>query len=574
VFQNILFAEVENSAMTGNVLENATYGIGVLGSLNVTVSGNLAQGNTNGLAATSTCTDVHFTENTVRDNGVGIGFEYATGYEMDCSRNVIQGHDSGANDVGIVFTASRGIEAHDNTISGLYEGIWIYGGDSHTVSNTSIDTCRYGIEISPLGGFGEPEPAWNNTVTGNEVMARRLAFLINGPEYVYGNRIYLNNFSSEEDPALLLGPEAPDLPAENPFSWGLLRRAPVSPGLSSAPSLDDDENIFQTDTPVTYRYQGVHFTGYLGNHWNRYNGTDSGGNGVGTTPCPVFLDNADDYPLIGPVSDYTIGTPPFYANFTASPLSGPVLLKVAFTDTSTGHPDFWSYTFGDGSTSSAKSPVHTYQTPGNYTVSLTIWKMEGQKLVRTTTRKPALVSVTGTPAPALAADFTASPLSGPAPLAVAFTDTSTGHPDFWSYTFGDGSTSSAKSPVHTYRAAGTYTVTLTVMKVGGDGIIRNTTEKRDLVTVSGTPVSSLAANFTASPLSGPVPLKVAFTDTSTGNPQFWNYKFGDGTSSTDKNPAHTYLLPGNYTVTLTVNRMEGSTLVQNTTVRQNLVRGV
>jgi len=66
------------------------------------------------------------------------------------------------------------------------------------------------------------------------------------------------------------------------------------------------------------------------------------------------------------------------------------------------------------------------------------------------------------------ANFTANITSGQAPLAVAFTDTSTGGPVSWSWNFGDGNTSTAQNPVHTYTAAGNYTVTLNVTNAHGD----------------------------------------------------------------------------------------------------------
>jgi parallel beta-helix repeat protein len=569
VFQNILFAEAKASAITGNLVKNAMYGSGVLNGLNVTVSGNTATGNTKGLAAAGSAIDVHFTGNTVSGNGMGISFEDATGVATGCSRNAILGDGSKNMDVGISLSSSKNIHADDNTISGLYEGVWIYGGDFNTVSNSSIDDCRFGIEISPIGGV-TPTPASYNTVTGNEVTTECLAFLINGPDAVYGNHVYLNNFSSRVDPGISEETGNPGILGVEPFDWGLHRMAEVSPVMPAAP--EHEPNIFHTDTRVTYKYQDIYYTGYLGNHWNRYSGTDLDGNGVGTTPYPVFRNNTDDYPLVAPVSAYTVApVPPFHADFTASPVEGSAPLTVQFTDASNGAPLLWLYNFGDGFTSNAKNARHTYRTPGNYTVSLTIWKVEGQTLVNTTTKKPAFISVTGTPAPVLAANFTAVPLSGPAPLTVAFTDTSTGSPDYWSYDFGDRTTSSAKNPSHTYRAAGTYTVTLTIIKIGSGGLTRDTTVKEDLITVIGEPSPVLAANFTAAPLSGPAPLKVTFTDTATGDPQFWNYGFGDGFTSTAKNPSHTFLRPGNYTVTLTVLKLEGSTMIRNTTTRQNLI---
>lgn len=60
------------------------------------------------------------------------------------------------------------------------------------------------------------------------------------------------------------------------------------------------------------------------------------------------------------------------------------------------------------------------------------------------------------------ASFTASPLVGVAPLTIQFTDLSTGNVTAWSWDFGDGTGSTAQNPPHTYTAAGTYTVTLTV----------------------------------------------------------------------------------------------------------------
>jgi PKD repeat protein len=78
------------------------------------------------------------------------------------------------------------------------------------------------------------------------------------------------------------------------------------------------------------------------------------------------------------------------------------------------------------------------------------------------------------------AGFTAAPTSGPAPLAVQFTDTSVGGPTQWLWDFGDGTTSVARDPAHTYAAVGTYTVSLTVANASGS----NTATQTGLITVS------------------------------------------------------------------------------------------
>jgi PKD repeat protein len=65
------------------------------------------------------------------------------------------------------------------------------------------------------------------------------------------------------------------------------------------------------------------------------------------------------------------------------------------------------------------------------------------------------------------ANFSASQLQGTAPLLVAFTDRSTGNPVSWNWNFGDGASSTAQNPTHTYSIAGSYTATLTIRDGAG-----------------------------------------------------------------------------------------------------------
>jgi len=85
------------------------------------------------------------------------------------------------------------------------------------------------------------------------------------------------------------------------------------------------------------------------------------------------------------------------------------------------------------------------------------------------------------------------------------------------------------------------------------------------------PPPPLVADFTASPLIGLVPLIVDFTDRSTGSPTSWTWNFGDGSTSTARNPTHTYLLPGDYTVTLTVRNSAGNTSSKNMVIKATIL---
>jgi FOG: PKD repeat len=164
--------------------------------------------------------------------------------------------------------------------------------------------------------------------------------------------------------------------------------------------------------------------------------------------------------------------------------------------------------------------------------------------------------VDGTAAPLAA--FTASPVAGVAPLATTFIDRSSGVPTSWVWNFGDGSTSTEARPVHTYSFAGLYTVTLTVTNAQGTA----TTTQPDLVNVAVNP-PLLNAKFTSTATSGAAPLPVQFTDASVGGVTGWTWDFGDGTTSTEQNPLHTYTANGKYTVKLTVTSPTGT----NTRIR-------
>jgi parallel beta-helix repeat protein len=157
------------------------------------------------------------------------------------------------------------------------------------------------------------------------------------------------------------------------------------------------------------------------------------------------------------------------ANFWGSPRSGNVHLNVTFTDITTGSPTAWNWSFGDGTYSVQQNPKHTYSAAGNYTVKLTVSNKAG---IGTIT-KNNYINVAAFKKPV--ASFWGYPRSGSAPLSVTFTDSSTGAPTAWNWSFGDGTYSTVKSPKHTYSTAGNYTVKLTVSNKAGSGTMTKTT---------------------------------------------------------------------------------------------------
>ncbi len=232
------------------------------------------------------------------------------------------------------------------------------------------------------------------------------------------------------------------------------------------------------------------------------------------------------------------------ANFSSNITSGYAPLSVRFTDLSKS-ATAWNWNFGDGATSTEQDPVHIYSAKGNYKVTLKAANANG------TASKS--INMTILPRPV----FSASPTSGKAPHTVTFTDQSTGSPDSWKWDFGDKTNSTEKNPVHIYKKAGQYSVTLTLNKSG------STLTKSSFIAVSNGFEAPVAA-FSASPTSGKAPLTVSFTDKSTGSPTSWRWDFGDGKNSTEKNPVHKYSEPKLYSVKLTASNADGSNALTKT----------
>ncbi|MFZ1307110.1 MAG: PKD domain-containing protein, partial [Ferruginibacter sp.] len=247
------------------------------------------------------------------------------------------------------------------------------------------------------------------------------------------------------------------------------------------------------------------------------------------------------------------------ANFSASPTSGCSPQIVNFNDQSTGNPIYWKWDLGNGTISFLQNPSTTYFTPGQYNIKLVVEDGLGNKDSLTRTQYINIF-----PIPVV--NFSATPLSGCVPLTVQFTDLSTATGSAitsWLWDFGDGTTGIVRNPSHTYTSAGNYNVTLRVTTVSG---CSKTLTKNNYIHAS----NGVIANFTNTlPTECSLPVTISFTNSSSGSgtlSYLWN--FGDGLTSTLQNPTHTYVIQGNFTVSL---RVTSSTGCITTITRPNAV---
>ncbi len=310
-------------------------------------------------------------------------------------------------------------------------------------------------------------------------------------------------------------------------------------------------NVLNTKKTAGTNIVGGPYIG--GNFWGKPDGTgfsntaiDKNSDGISDSAYKNIAGSiySDNLPLViyKPESKKPV------AAFSASPTSGAAPLNVTFTDKSTGTPTKWKWSFGDGTSSTLQNPMHKYSKAGNYTVALTVSNAAGSN----TLKKTGYIKVVTTPTKPVA-NFEGSPVSGKAPLTVAFTDKSTGSPTKWKWSFGDGTSSTLQNPTHKYSKVGNYTVALTATNAAGSNIKM----RSNYITVTVTSQTP-TADFWGSPRSGKAPLKVTFTETSKGSPTSWKWNFGDGKSSTEKSPKHTYSAAGTYTVKLTATNAAGS----------------
>lgn len=202
----------------------------------------------------------------------------------------------------------------------------------------------------------------------------------------------------------------------------------------------------------------------------------------------------------------------------------------------------WNWSFGDGQTSTILAPAHAYSNLGEYTVELEATSDRGCVGSGSTTIDVHPYPESG---------FNFSSYEGCAPLDVTFVDESTINSNYsigsYEWIFGDGSSSSATDPAHTYNSSGNFDVTL-ITTTQGTGC-SDTLTLTQLMSVYLTPEASFSYSPTDATMLDP---RIRFTNTSV-NAADYIWDFGDGNLSELANPVNYYAEEGDYTVTLVAN---------------------
>ncbi len=238
----------------------------------------------------------------------------------------------------------------------------------------------------------------------------------------------------------------------------------------------------------------------------------------------------------------------------------PDCAEVNFAVSKSANVTLTSWNFGDpaGNTNTGTllNAVHTYSKAGYYTATVS-------GTVPNLNPPPPDCPVTESVSVCipLAADFEYVDSC----LQVCFTDFSTFLPSnnitSWSWDFGDSNSSSAEDPWHSYAGPGTYTVILTVSNAAGCEATHQA-----IITVAGPPTPTVVIN----PTTVCVGDAVSFSGSGAGIIS-WLWDFADGATNGGQNASHTYLMQGNYMISLTVVNINGcaSTVTSNVVVYPN-----
>ncbi len=217
----------------------------------------------------------------------------------------------------------------------------------------------------------------------------------------------------------------------------------------------------------------------------------------------------------------------------------------------TGNIKKVTWDFGDGTTSESYEPTHSYQKPGNYTVTLTVEAEQGtEKKV-----KENFINIVGG---TLTVDFTVSSQIVLLGDEVQFIDRSRSEKEtiikrFWD--FGDGTTSEEVNPRHKYLKPGIYSVTLTAYT---ENQYKSLTKEGYVTVQDGIPPK---AKFSVSIIKPFVKVPVQFNDLSDpGSAPItsWLWEFGDGNTSTEQSPQYAFSRLGVQEIKLTVSNNFGS----------------
>jgi nitrous oxidase accessory protein len=256
--KDVFLVQAKNVRVEGLTITGATgaSGVHVDHSSACVVTGISAHGNDRAIYLDG-ATNCEVSSNNLADNGYGVYCDNASNNTI--SSNIATGEQGGGTALGdgiYMYYSDANTITHTNLSANHVFGISLYHSSGNTISNNSIlNNQDIGVRLRESN---------NNTLTFNTVSGNVNLGILSITET--GDHIYLNNFVSQP-----------------------------------TPMSEVQGNVLNSPQQLSYTFGGATHTGYMGNYFSDYKGSDVNGTGIGS-PASVHGDN---YPLVQPIENYT-----------------------------------------------------------------------------------------------------------------------------------------------------------------------------------------------------------------------------------------------------------------------------
>jgi PGF-pre-PGF domain-containing protein len=526
--KGIVISGSDNYDVSDNSISNQYLGIQIKYSVGGNISGNnVTQSGNHGIMLDGA--DSATLERNIVDSVTMFGIYVDETNQTVVRNNTVLNRNSVGNGINLLFSDWNKIEG--NTVSLSNHALFMNNSHYNTLQDNIIPDSAYGIAMrysennsivnnsayNDISGIYLTHNSGNNTISGNKANLN----IKNGIELhlsAHDNILNNNEVSQNQMNGIYIVEGAHD---------NILDNNEVNQNQINGIYFEEAINNEVSNNKVTENKEGISF---ISSRKNTISGNNINGNELGIYLCAACYPNDIYNNYFNNTKNADVGN----AGCTWY-LQPPTKGKNIVNGPSLGG-NFWATPGGAGFSETASDGNGDGFADTTYTSS-----------DRNIIDKYPLIKVI-----IPVANFSTNVTGGTVPLTVQFTDLSQ-NTEYRIWDFGDGTTSIEQNPQHTYSTVGTYNVNLTVNNKN------DTVSKFATITVSEQPVPPVlpVADFNSNLVSGFAPLDVQFTDASQ-NATGWNWDFGDGYTSTEQNPEHTFFTAGTHLVSLIVNNVNGT----------------